>query len=61
MLCGQSKLKLVVANQALQCVKTVQAVAIKEFNNCNLELIQLFNNAKSNTNNIANFDQIKEK
>ena len=41
MLCGQSKLKSVVANLALQCVKTVEAAAIKEFNNCNLELIQL--------------------
>ena len=41
MLCRQSKLKLVVANLALQCVKTVEAAAIKEFDNCNLELIQL--------------------
>ena len=43
MLCRQSKLKSVVANLALQCVKTVEAAAIKEFNNCNLELIQLLN------------------
>ena len=41
MLCRQSKLKSVVANLALQHVKTVEAAAIKEFNNCNLELIQL--------------------
>ena len=41
MLCRQSKLKSVVANLALQCVKAVEAGAIKEFNNCNLELIQL--------------------
>ena len=41
MLCRQSKLKLVVANLAPQCVKTVEAATIKEFNNCNLELIQL--------------------
>ena len=41
MLCRQSKLKSVVANLALQCVKTIEAAAIKEFNNCNLELIQL--------------------
>ena len=40
MLCGQSKLKLVVANLALQCVRTVEAATIKEFKNCNLELIQ---------------------
>ena len=41
MLCGQSKLKSVIANVALQCVKTVEAATIKEFNNCNLELIPL--------------------
>ena len=41
MLCRQSKLKSVVANLALQCVKTVEAATIKEFNNCNLKLIQL--------------------
>ena len=41
MLCGQSKLKSVVANLALKHVKTVEAAAIKEFNNCNLEVIQL--------------------
>ena len=40
-LCRQSKLKSVVANLALQCVKTVEAAAVKESNNCNLELIQL--------------------
>ena len=40
-LCRQSKLKSIVANLALQCVKTVQAATIKESNNCNLELIQL--------------------
>ena len=41
MLCRQSKLKSVVANLALQHVKTVETAAIKEFHNCNLELIQL--------------------
>ena len=41
MLCRQSKLKSVVANPVLQCVKTVEAAAIKECNNCNLELLQL--------------------
>ena len=41
MLCGQSKLKSVVANLALQHVMTVEAATIKEFNKCNLELIQL--------------------
>ena len=41
MLCRKSKLKSVVTNLALQHVKTVEAAAIKEFNNCNLELIQL--------------------
>ena len=40
-LCRQSKLKSIVANLALQCVKTVEAAAIKESDNCNLELIQL--------------------
>ena len=40
-LCGQSKLKSIVANLALQCVKTIEAATIKECNNCNLELIQL--------------------
>ena len=42
MLCGQSKLKLIVANKALQCdIKTIEAAAIKEIKNCDLELIQL--------------------
>ena len=41
MLCGQSKLKSIVANLALQCIKTVEAAMIKEINSCNLELIQL--------------------
>ena len=40
MLCRQSKLKSVVVNLALQHVKT-EVATIKEFNNCNLELIQL--------------------
>ena len=40
-LCRQSKLKSIVANLALQHVKTVEAAAIKESNICNLELIQL--------------------
>ena len=33
MLCRQSKLKSIVANLALQCIKTVEAAAIKEINN----------------------------
>ena len=37
----QSKLKSVVANLALQHAKAVEATVIKEFNTCNLELIQL--------------------
>ena len=41
MLCRQSKLKAIVANLALQCIKTVEAAVIKEINSCNLELIQL--------------------
>ena len=41
MLYRQSKLKSVVANLALQHVKTVEAAAITELNNYNLELIQL--------------------
>ena len=41
MLCRQSKLKSIVANLALQCIKTVEAATIKETNSCNLELIQL--------------------
>ena len=60
MLCRQSKLKSVVANLALQCVKTVQAAEIKEFNNCN-RTNTVANNAKSNINNIDSFGQIKEK
>ena len=41
MLCGQSKLKSIVANMALQCIKTIEAAMIKEIENCDLELIQL--------------------
>ena len=41
MLCRQSKLKSIVANLALQCIKTVEAAMIKEINSCHLELIQL--------------------
>ena len=41
MLCGQSKLKTIVANLALQCIKTVEAAMIKETNSGSLELIQL--------------------
>ena len=40
-LCRQSKQKSIVANLALQHVKTVEAAAIKKSNNNNLELIQL--------------------
>ena len=41
MLCRQSKLKSIVANMALQCVKTIEAAVIKEIENCDPELIQL--------------------
>ena len=41
MLSRQSKLRAIVANLALQCIKTVEAATIKEINSCNLELIQL--------------------
>ena len=39
--CGQSKLKSIVPNLALQRVKTVEAATIKESITCNLELVQL--------------------
>ena len=45
MLCKQSKLESVVANLALQCVKTVETGAIKEFTNCNLETNTVTNHA----------------
>ena len=41
MLCGQSKLKSIVANMALQCIKAIEAAAIKETESCNFELMQL--------------------
>ena len=41
LLCRQSKLKSIVANMALQCIKTIEAATIKEIKNCDLELIQL--------------------
>ena len=41
MLCGQSKLKSIVANMALQCIKTIEAAMIKETESCNFELMQL--------------------
>ena len=41
MLCGQSKLKSIVANMAMEHIKTIEAVAIKEIESCNFELIQL--------------------
>ena len=40
-LCRQSKLKSIVANMALQCIKTMEAAMIKDTENCDLELIQL--------------------
>ena len=40
-LCGQSKLKSIVANVAVQCIKTLEAATIKDIENCDLELIQL--------------------
>ena len=43
MLCGQSKLKSVVANLVLQHVKTVEPAAIKEFNNLTIQLLIMLN------------------
>ena len=41
MLCRQFKLKSIVANMALQCIKTIEAATIKETESCNIELMQL--------------------
>ena len=41
MLCRQFKLESIVANMALQHVKTIEAATIKNTENCDLELIQL--------------------
>ena len=41
MLCGQSKLKSLVANMALQYVKTIEAAAIKEIENSDLGIIKI--------------------
>ena len=41
MLCGQSKLKSIVANMVLHCIKTIEAATIKETESCNFELMQL--------------------
>ena len=41
MLCGQSKLKSIVANMTLQCIKAIEVAMIKEIENCDLEFIQL--------------------
>ena len=41
MLCGQSKLKSLLANMALQCVKTIEAAAIRETESCDFETIKL--------------------
>ena len=41
MLCGQSKLKSIVANMALQHIKTIEAATIKETESCKFELMQL--------------------
>ena len=40
-LCGQSKLKSIVANMALQHIKTLEATMIKETESCNFELMHL--------------------
>ena len=40
MLCGQSKLKSVLANMALHCVKTIEAATLKENENCEFGLIK---------------------
>ena len=40
MLCGQSKLKFLVANMALHCVKTIEAATLKEIENCDLGIIK---------------------
>ena len=41
MLCRQSKLKSLVANMSLQCIKTIEATAIKEIENCDFGIIKL--------------------
>ena len=41
MLCRQSKLKSVVANMTLQCIKTIETAMIKEAESCNFKLIQV--------------------
>ena len=41
MLCRQSKLKSLVANMALQCVKTIEAAAIREIENYDLGIMKL--------------------
>ena len=41
MLCRQSKLKSLVANMALHHVKTIEAAALKENENCEFELMKL--------------------
>ena len=41
MLCRQSKLKSLVANMALQCIKTIETATIKEIENCNFGILKL--------------------
>ena len=41
MLCGQSKLKSLVANMALHCVYTIEAAALKENENCDFGIMKL--------------------
>ena len=40
MLCRQSKLKSLVANMALHCVKTIEAATLKEIENCNFGIMK---------------------
>ena len=40
MLCGQSKLKSLVANMALHHVKTIEAATLKEIENCNFGILK---------------------
>ena len=41
LLCRQDRLKSLVANMALQCIKTIGAATIKEIENCDFGIIKL--------------------
>ena len=58
---GQSKLKVLVANMALQRVRTVDALPTnKQSQNCNSELLKNFNDPKSSNSGIATSEEIKK-